>query len=57
MTQKEIDIIINDPDICDMFHYIYCLVHAPQQFTNVPSIASEKRDVMKSILVSIKDKK
>lgn len=57
MTQNEIDIIVDDDDIWDMLHYVYCLRRVPDQFANVASTASEIRQVKRVILDEIKKHK
>lgn len=57
MTQKEIDIIVNDPDIWDLLHYVYCLIHAPDQFSDVRSCQSEIRQTSRMIVDQIQRKK
>ncbi|MCR5022545.1 hypothetical protein [Ruminococcus sp.] len=57
MTKKEIDIIISNDDIWDMFHYVYCLRRAPEQFNNVVSVTSEINQVKSCIVDEVKKSK
>lgn len=56
MTKKEIDILVDNDDIYDMLMYIYCLKRAPEQFANVPNVASELQQAKSHLVSAIKSK-